>query len=411
MQVLNAMAGDSTESSQKTEDLQETIVPSPYTQDADKLFKQIEVSATDSNIDIAKGPAYSGMIISTGDDTKRHLQDTNRTEQTLIEHPVSLAKKGIVQKDIVGDYVGESTTLEKDSLCVYGANTIQSTTLKKDLPSLYDCSANTIKSNILQNESLDLHDYSANTVLNTSLQKDSPGLGDYGTNTIQSTTLQKDSLVPHGYGASLGESIKFQKISLNLSKDVVVGGDLQMEIQKSDVSVFKMDSSSTDPQAGTENKDPSTTEGYYGRSVSVQMCSSLASQSSLRGNIIHSSTGQKPTSDVQLKRECSEHLVSDAANISDNAQSTITPTVKGHTLPNSWRSQESSKRPHSTSLDKSRSYEEDTRWVAALWSGAQSCGSCGHKWHSCCQNKNSKKQFSGSQEQLHLASSLPVSHS
>ncbi|KAB5586766.1 hypothetical protein PHYPO_G00005330 [Pangasianodon hypophthalmus] len=404
MKVLNAMSGDSTESPQKSVDLQETAVPSPYTQDSDKLLKQTEWSATDSNVDKAMGPAHIGMIISTEDTTKRHLQDTNRTD--------CLVNKEVVQKDIVGDYVGESTTLLKDSpgLCGYGANIVQSTTLKKDSPGLYDYSTNSLKSTTLQEDSAGLHDYSANAVQNTTLQKDSPGLVDYGTSTIQSTTFQQDSPVLHDYGASFGESITFQKNSLNPSHDVVVGGDSQMKIQSSDVSVFKTDSSSTDPKAGTENKVPSPTEGYYGRSVSVQMCSSLASQSSLRGSISHnSSTGQSPISDVQLRRECREQLDSDVANIPDSALSTNIATTMEHTLPNPWQSKESFKGPHSTSLDKGRSYEEDTRWETALWSGAQSCGSCGHKQRFCCQNKNSEEQYSGSPEQLHPASSLPYS--
>lgn len=401
------MSGESTESPQKSEDLQETVVPSPYTQGSDKLLKQTEASAADSNIDSAKGPAPAGMIIISRDTTKKHLQDTNQTD--------CLVKKDHVQKDIVGVYMEESTSLQKDSpgLRDYGANTIQSTTFKKDSPGLCDYSKNSLKSTTLQNDSLGLYDYSTNTVQNSALQKDLPGLGDCGTNTIQNTTLQKDSPVLHNYGASFGESIKFRKNSLNPSDDVVVGGDSQLEIQKSDVSVFKTDSSSTDPKASTENKVPSSTEGYYGRSVSVQMCSSLASQSSLRGNVSQSSsTGHSPGGDVQVRRECREQFNSDVANISDNARSTNTPTTKEHTLPNPWHSQESSKGPHSTSLDKNRSYEEDTRWVAALWSGAQSCGSCGHNQRCCCyQNKNSEKQYSGSPEQLQPASSQPVSHS
>lgn len=377
MQVLNAMSGDSTESPQKSVDLQETAVHSSYTQDSDKLLKQTEPSATDSNIDTAKGPSHNGMKISTGDTTKRHSQDTNQTD--------SLVNKEVVQKDIVGVCVRESTTLQTDSpgLCDNGANTIQSNTLQKDSPAL--------------------HDYNANTVQNITLPKDSPGLGDYGTSIIQSTTLQKDSQDLNDYG--FGENIKFQKNSLNRSHDVVVGGDSQMEIQKLDVSVFKTDSSSTDPKAGKENKVPSSRERYYGRSVSVQMCSNLTSQSSLRGSISHSSsTGHSPTRDVQLRRECVEQLDSDVANSSDNARSTNTLTTKEHTLPNPWRSPESSKGPQSTSLDKGQSYEEDAQWEAALWSGAQSCSSCGHKQRSCCQNKNSEKK-------LHPSSSLPVSYS
>lgn len=417
MQVLNAMSGDSTENPQKSEDLQETAIHSSYIQDSNKLLKQTDPSATDSNIDIAKGPAHTGMKTSTGDTTKRDLQDTNRTDR--------LVNKEVVQKDIVDVCVRESTTLQKDSLglCDYGANTLQSTTLKKDSPGLCDYSAksiksttlqkdssglcdysaNTVQSNTLQKDSPALHDYNTNTIQNITLPKDSPGLGDYGTNTIPSTTLQKESLnqVLNDYG--FGESVKFQKNSLNQSHYMVVGGGSQMEKRKSDVSVFKSDSSSTDPKAGTE-KVPSSTEGYYGRSVSVQMCSNLTSQSSLRGSISHSSlTGHSPTSDVQLRRVCMEQLDSDVTNNSDNAQSTNTPTTKAHTLTNPWHPMESSKGPQSTSLDKGRSYEEDTRWEAALWSGAQSCSSCGHKQQCCCQNKNSKKK-------LHPASSLPVSY-
>ncbi|XP_017346965.1 protein ITPRID1 isoform X3 [Ictalurus punctatus] len=353
MKVLNAMSGESTESPRKSVDLQETAANSPYTQDSDKLLKQTETSATDSNIDTAKAPARIGMIISTG--------DTNRTD--------CLVKEDIVQKDIVGDCVGESTTLQRDSsgLCDHGANTVQSNTLQKD--------------------TMGLHNYSASTVQNTTLQKGLPVL--------------------HDYDASFGESTKFQKNSLNPSHDVVVGGDSQM---KSDVSVFKTDSSSTDPKAGTENKVPYSTEGYCGRSVSVQMCSGLASQSSLRGSISHSSsTGHSPTSDVQLRRECREQSDSDVANNSDNAQSTNTPTTMEHPLPNPWRSQESFKGPHSTSVNKVRSYEEDTRWEAALWSGPQTCGPCGQKRRCCCQNKNSEEQYSGSSEQPLPDSSLPYS--
>ncbi|MCJ8728536.1 hypothetical protein PDJAM_G00005640 [Pangasius djambal] len=280
MKVLNAMSGDITESPQKSVDLQETAVHSPYTQDSDKSLKQTETSAADSNIDKAMGPAHIGMIISAEDTTKRHLLDTNRTD--------CLVNKEVVQKDIVGDS--------------------------------------------------------------------------------------------------------------------------QRKIQNSDVSVFETDSSSTDPKAGTENKVPSPTEGYYGRSVSVQMCSSLASQSSLRGSISHnSSTGQSPTSDIQLSRECREQLDSDGANISDSSLSTNIPTTMEHTLTNAWQSKESFNGPNSTSLDKGRSYEEDTRWETALWSRAQCNGSCGHKQQCCCQNKNSEEQYSGSPEQLHPASSLPYS--
>lgn len=380
--MLNAMAGDSTESPQ------ETVVPSPNTQDSDKLLKQ---TVTDLNIDTVKGPAHNGMLISAGDTLKRHLQDTNLTD--------CLVKKEVVQNDFVGDSVPTSTTLRRDSpgQCDYGANTEQSTTLKKDSPGLYDYSANAI------------NDYITNTVQNTTLQKGSPGLCDYSTNTVQSTTLRKDLPLSQDCSASFGESITFQK---NPSRDMVVGGDSLKETLKSDVSVFKIDSSFADSNADTENKVSSTTEGYYGRSVSVQMCSSLASQSSLRGSIIHSSsTGHLPTSDVQLRREFREQLVSDVANVSDNARSTNNPTAKEHTLPNPWRSQESSKGPHLTSLDKNRSYEDDTRWVAALWSGVQTCGSCGHKQGCYCQNKNSQKQCSGHPEQPHPAPRLPVSHS
>lgn len=392
MQVLNAMSGESTESPQKSEELQEMVDPSPYTQGSDKLLKQTEASGTDSNIDTAKGPTHIGMITNAGDTTKRHVQDTNITE--------FLVNREVVQNDNVGDYVGESATLQKDSpdLRDYGAKN--------------DYSTDTIKTTTLQNDSLGLHDYSTKTVQRTTLQKDSLGLDDSGTNTIQRTTLQKESPVLHNYGSGFGESIKFQKNSLIPSHDVVLGGDSQMELQKSDVSKYKMDSFSTDPKAGPENKVPSSTEGYYGRSVSVQMCSSLATQSSLRGNISHSSsTGHSPTSDVQLRRDSREQFSSDVATISDKAQSTNTPTTKEHTLPNPWHSQESSKGPHLTSLDKNRSYEEDTRWEAALWSGAQRCGSFGHNQRCRCQNKNSKKQHSGSPEELHPASSLPVSHS
>lgn len=345
MQVLNAMSGDSTECPQKSEDLQEKAIPSAYTQDSNMLLKHTEASET------AKGPAPIGMIINTGNSS-----NANKTD--------SLVKKEVVHKDIVGTYIGESTTFQKVSLdlCDYSTNTIQ-------------------------NNSLGLYDYRARTVQNATLQNDSQGL--------------------------LQESIKFQKNSLNSSHDLLVGGDSQMEMQKSDVSVFKTDSSSTDPKAGTENKVPFSTEGYYGRSVSVQMCSGLASQSSLRGNISQSpSTGHSPNSDVQLKKESREQFSSDVTNISDNVQSTNTPTTKEHTLPDPWHSQESFKGPHSISLDKNRSYEDDTRWVAALLSGGQSCGSCGYNQRCCCcQNKNSEKQNCSSPEQLQPASRLPVSHS
>lgn len=333
MQMLNAMSGDSTESPQKSMDLQEIAHP-PYTKDSEKLLKQIEPSTTDSNIDTAKGPEYNG-IISTEYTTKSHLQDASRIE--------CLVKKEVLQKDIVGDCLKESTTL--------------------------------------QPESLGQHEYIANTV--------------------QKNTLQT---VPHDSGASLDKSAEFENNSLNPSNDVLVDSDLQMKIQESDVSLYKTDSS-TDPKADTENRVPSSRKEYYGRSVSVQLCSGLASQSSLRGSTNHSSsTGHSPTSDYIIR----EQLDSDVANISDNAQSANTCTTMEHTLSNPWCFHESSKRPYL--LDKGRSYEDDTRWEAALWSGVQSCGSCGHKGRCCCQNKNSKKTNSSSTEELNQTSSLPVSH-
>ncbi|KAI5106298.1 coiled-coil domain-containing protein 129 [Silurus meridionalis] len=361
--VLNAMSGESTESPQKSGDLQESALLSPYSQDSDKLLEQTESFRTDSNIDKAKDQAHSVRKISRGDTTKRHLQDTDGTD--------SLVNKEVVQKDIIGECVEECSTLQKVSpgLSDYGASTIQST-----------------------------------------IRTNSTGLGGFDTNTIQSSTLQKDSPVLHDYDGRIEESIQFQKNSLNPSHDVVVGGNSQMEIQKSDVSLFKTDSTSTDPKAGAEHKVQSSTECYYGRSVSVQMCSGLASQSSLRGSISHSSSvGHNPTSDVHHRRECREQLNSDVADISDNARSTNTPTTTKHTLPDPWHSQESFKGPHSISLDKSRSYEEDTRWEAVLWSGAQNCGPCGHKWRCCCQNVNSEKQYPSSPEHLNPAYSLPYS--
>lgn len=338
MQVLNAMSGDSTESPQKSMDLQETV-HSPHTQDSDKLLEQIKSSSTDSNIDRAKGPEQNGMIISTGYTTKSHLLDTDR--------PDCLVNKEVVQKNIVS----ESTKLQKDTL----------------------------------------------------------GLLDYSANTVQNTTLQKDSPALHDYSASFGESNKFQNNLLNPSDDVVVDSDSQKKIWKSDVSLYKTDSSSTDPKACIENNVPSSTRGYYGRSVSVQMCSSLASQSSLRGLSHNSSAGHSPTSDVHLRRESREQLDSDVADISDNARSTKTPTKMEHMLSNQWRSQESFKGPYS--LDKGRSYEDDPRWEAVLWSGVQNCVSCRHKQRCCCQNKNREKQYPGSPEQLNPTSSLPVSYS
>ncbi|KAG7336108.1 hypothetical protein KOW79_000801 [Hemibagrus wyckioides] len=275
---------------------------------------------------------------------------TTKSHLLDTDRPDCLVNKEVVQKDIVSDCVGESTKLKKDT----------------------------------------------------------PGLLDYSANTVQNTTLQKDSPALHDYGASFGESDKFQNNLLNPSDDVVVDSDSQKKIWKSDVSLYKTDSSSTDPKAGIENNVPSFTRGYYGRSVSVQMCSSLASQSSLRGLISHnSSAGHSPTSDVHLRRESREQLDSDVANISDNARSTKTPTTMEHTLSNQWHSQESFKGPYS--LDKGRSYEDDPRWEAVLWSGVQKCVSCRHKQRCCCQNKNREKQYSGSPEQLNPTSSLPYS--
>lgn len=393
------MSGDSTESPQKSEDLQETDVPSTYTQDSNK---QTKFYAQDSNIATAIGPVHIGMI-KTGDTTKRHIQDTNRTDCWV--------NKDTVQKDIVSDCVGDST-LQRDlpGLREYGANTMQSTTLNSDSPNLCDYGANTIKNTTLQNDSLSKHDYRTDTVLNTASKKDLPRLStNYGTNTVQGTALQKDSPVLHDSGASFGKSVTFQNNFQNPSHDVVVEDGSQMEIQKSDLSVFKMDSSTTDPKASTVNK---VLEGYNGRSVSVQMCSSLASKSSLRGSISHSlSIGHSPFSDVQLKRECKEQLSTDVADLSGNARSTNSLKTKEHAFSNHWHSQEISKGPYSMSLDKNRSYEDDTRWEAALWSGAQSFRSCGHKWQCCCQNKNSDKQHSGNPDQLNPANSMPVSHS
>ncbi|XP_060726039.1 protein ITPRID1 isoform X1 [Tachysurus vachellii] len=338
MKVLNAMSGDSTESPQKSMD--QEIHP-PYTQDPDKSLKQTEFSSIDSNINGEMGPAHNRMITSVDYTTKSHLQDTDITD--------CLVNKKVLQKDVVGNCVGESTII----------------------------------------------------------QEDSPGLHDNNANAVQNTTLQMDSPVLHDYGESFNESEKFQN-NLSPSGDVVVDRDSQTKIWKSDVSVYKTDSSSTDPKAGTENNVPSTTIGYYGRSVSVQMCSSLASQSSLRGSISHNSpAGHSPTSDSHLRRESRDHLNSDVANISDKAQSTNTTTTMEHTLLKPWLSQETFK--GSYSLDKARSYEEDTRWAAALWSGVQSCGSCRHKQQCCCQNKISEKQYSGSPEHLNPTSSLPYS--
>ncbi|XP_027004543.2 protein ITPRID1 isoform X1 [Tachysurus fulvidraco] len=338
MKVLNAMSGDSTESPQKSMD--QEIHP-PYTQDPDKLLKQTEFSSMDSNINGEMGPAHNRMIISVGYTTKSHLQDTDRTDY--------LENKKVLQKDIVGNCVGESTII----------------------------------------------------------QEDSPGLHDNSANAVQNTTLQKDSPVLHDYGGSFNESEKFLN-NLSPSGDVVVDRDSQMKIWKSDVSVYKTDSSSTDPKAGTENNVPFSTIGYYGRSVSVQMCSSLASQSSLRGSISHNSPARhSPTSDSHLRRESRDQLDSDVANISDKARSTNTTTTMEHTLSKPWLSQETFKGPYS--LDKARSYEEDTRWEAALWSGVQICGSCRHKQRCCCQNKISEKQYSGSTEHLNPTSSLPYS--
>ncbi|KAM9487995.1 uncharacterized protein itprid1 isoform 1-T1 [Clarias gariepinus] len=396
MKVLNAMSGDSTESPQKSGDLQETDVPSTYTQDSNK---QTKFYAQDSNIATAIGPVHIGMI-KTGDTTKRHIQDTNRTDCWV--------NKDTVQKDIVSDCVGDTLQRDLPGLREYGANTMQSTTLNSDSPNLCDYGANTIKNTTLQNDSLSKHNYRTDTVLNTASKRDLPILStNYGTNTVQGTALQKDSPVLHDSGASFGKSVTFQNNSQNPSHDVVVEDGSQMEIQKSDLSVFKMDSSTTDPKASTVNK---VLEGYNGRSVSVQMCSSLASKSSLRGSISHSlSIGHSPFSDVQLKRECKEQLSTDVADVSGNARSTNSLKTKEHAFSNHWHSQEISKGPYSMSLDKNRSYEDDTRWEAALWSGAQSFRSCGHKWQCCCQNKNSDKQHSGNPDQLNPANSMPYS--
>ncbi|XP_062848389.1 protein ITPRID1 [Trichomycterus rosablanca] len=415
MKVLSAMSGDSTDGQQKSIDQQDSELP--Y-QDS----PQILPSDTGT-----KRPADTTPVMRHGDTAKNHVQDmymnSVRESRTLQKDlpgpPTSYVKTSTTaQKDLPGlrGYLGENSTLQKgvsglsNSDDYVGAGTM----LQKNLPGLPGqggestsqglrdyVRGSTIVQNgsqgqrgsyvvgnaTLQDNSQGLRDYLRTSTI---LQKDLPGLSDTAGG---STTLEKDLPGLRGY---MGET-RTLKDTPNPPYNVVLGNNTQME--------------STSPEAERrENKASPYTEAtvtyYSGRSVSVQMRSN--SQSSMRGSMSHSSSfGNSPVSPGELRRDSFLRM----EQLDNNFDTGLDPTRKA-VMPakSDYRSQDSFSGVQRfgqrlTSLETGRSYEEDTRWESALWSGARSgarcCDSCHHKQQSFGSRQSSTaSSFSYSMEEL-----------
>ncbi|KAI4871236.1 hypothetical protein NFI96_019767 [Prochilodus magdalenae] len=367
-------------------DLAEDFVEESATsQDTDRVDGLVDISVAQKDI-AKKNVGETTMLQDTGQvdivqkDTAEHCIRDGTTSQD------ALADVNFAQKNIVEDGVGESTKSKDTSQveCLGHVNRVQ-----EDIVEAY--------------------------VKESATSQDT----DQADRLLDMNVNQKD--ITEKYA---GEMTCAQNLP-NPPPDVVPEGDSRMKALKSGHTLFNMGSSISDI---TENEAASSTKAYEmnngglysGRSVSVQMRSSLpsVSQSSLRGNLGHSlslgptspSTTEHGTESVSLR------VHSDEDNLLDPLSSPITTTPSELVTP-SPHSHESAKGPqnfqlHSPSLDMGTSYEEDRRWEGALWAGTQCCCSCDHNCRCCCQNKSDQKgqkQHSGTMGQLQRAFSLPYS--
>ncbi|XP_036441923.1 uncharacterized protein itprid1 isoform X2 [Colossoma macropomum] len=334
------------------------------------------------------------------------LQDTGKVD--------GLVNANVVQKDTAEYYTRESTT-SQDTGRVVGLVDMNIT--QKDIAE--DCveestsSYDTGQVSCLMDVNLAQKDIAKDCIRENITSQDTDRV-----DCLVDVSVEKKDITEN----YTGESTRAQN-SPNPPPDVVPEGDSWMKVLKSDYPLFNTGSSPSDitePEVASSTEANKTNSGalYSGRSVSVQMRSSLASvsQSSLRGSLSHSpSLGPTSPSSTQHGRQSFSHRVhSDVDNPSDPLSGPTTPTPSQLVTPSPQRSQESSRglqnfRLRSTSLDMGTSYDEDRRWEGALWAGAQCCCSCDHNCGCCCKNKSGHKQHSGTMGQLHTAFSLPYS--
>ncbi|XP_007249626.3 protein ITPRID1 isoform X1 [Astyanax mexicanus] len=433
MKVLHAMSGESTDSQQKSVEQQETVElhSTDHSISSERMLEHTESCETQSNA------ASRKELTGGGDAAESYLQDADEVDVNF------------VQKDVAEDYTGKSTTLQdtdrldcsvdvyivsKDIAedCISKENITSQDTSKVDYLVDADVARTDIAEDCMsKNTTAEDIDHVECLVDVNVAQKDiakdcktSENTTAEDTNNVdclgEINVAQKELAVDH----NTGQSATAVEDSLSPPPDVIPQADSQKEVRKSECTAFDEGSFPFDLEADiTENKKPTETNsggGYSGRSVSVQMRSSLSSvsQSSFRGSLSHSlSLGPNSPSSVETRRESFSHRNQSDANKDHLSSSPHNPASPEQVTssPHPWHSEDSFKglpnlQLHSTTLDMGTSHEEDKRWEGTLWTGTgQCCCSCDHNCHCCCQNKSGQKQHSSIISHLHTASSLPYS--
>lgn len=369
IQVLNAMSGNSIDSQQKSVEQPETEFCSQDPQSStESLIHHTKSYETHVNTESEMQQGHRQTMVSEAGGAESHLQDTDEID-------MNIAHTGIAE-----DCVKESTSSQDSGQvdCLMDMNVAQK-----------DRAEDHVREST-QSQDTDCIDCLVDVHV---VQKDIAG--DY----VKETTAAQDD-------------------SESTTLVVVPEGHSQMKVLKSSPSSpsdLKSSIAQNEESSSTQANPASGGGLYSGRSVSVQMRSSLASVS--QSSLSHSSSlgPRSPSGRESFSRRV--HSDGNENNLPDPLHSPTTPppSEQADPSPQLWRSQESSKglqnfRFRSTSLDMGISYEEDRRWVGTMLTGTQCCCSCDHNCCCCCQNKSSQKPCSISLGQLHPASSLPVSY-
>ncbi|XP_072535795.1 uncharacterized protein [Salminus brasiliensis] len=399
-------------------------------QDTGKVDRLVEDSVAPKNV---AGDCMSENVTERDTGRVDYLVEANIAQKDIAGDCISenvterdtgrvdcLVDVNVAQKDIAGDCVRENVT-ERDTGRVHCL--VDVSVAQKDIAG--DCMSENITTqdtgrvDCLVDVNVAQRDYAKNCMTESITLQDTDRVACL----VEMNVAQEDTAAD-----CTGQSTRALEDSLGPPPDVIPQGESHVEVLKSEYTAFDMGSSPTHLEAGiTDDKtapssEPTETNGgslYSGRSVSVQMLSSLSSvsQSSLKGGLSHSpSLGPTSTNSVPPQRECFSHMDYSDANVDKLLDPLRSPTTPEQVTPSSqpWRSQESSRglrnlqlRP--TSLDMGLSYEEDKHWEGTLWDGTQCCCSCDHNCRCCCRNKSGQKQHSSSESHLHTASSLPYS--
>ncbi|XP_066539284.1 protein ITPRID1 isoform X2 [Hoplias malabaricus] len=345
---------------------------------------------------------FVNVNIVQKDITKDCIKESDISQE--MDTVQSLVDTKVAEKSIAKKSVGESTTSQE----------------KDPVDSFVDMNALIIK-DCVEESSRSQEIFQVDSLVDMTIVQEDVTKGCFRESAILHESGQVDSLVDMDFVQKdimedcAGERPTSQKDSPSPRPDVVPESDSQMNGLQSDSNAFNVQSSPSDITANTvasftEPIDSDSGGLYSGRSVSVQMRSSLGfvSQSSLRGGLSPSpSLGPISHSIGQPGRESFSkrvHSDSNTDSITDPLSSLTIHAPSEQVAPSS----RDLKNVQFHSLDMGTSYEEDRHWEGVLQAGAQCCCSCDHNCRCCCQNK-SKKQPTSSVDQLHTASCLPFS--